>query len=86
MPRGRPPEVWTEEQRQRLRDLWTAEKRLALAMKRKERPQGSRDPAWWTPARRAAHAELKRRQAAKVTLDEAFAMADRVRERLRGGW
>lgn len=89
MPRGRPSSVWTEEQKQALRDWWTAERRLELALKRKASPQGSYSKEWWTAERRAAKSARMRRGELRVSdVEEAFAQADKVRRMWRdlGGW
>ena len=81
--------MWTEEERAAARAWWTLERRAALALKRKQKPIGNRSKEWWLgnpDARRAAGKRLNG-HTPLLTLEEAFAMADRLRKKLReGGW
>lgn len=43
----------SKDKEKRTRKPWSPEARQRMSEYRKAHPQGNRDPAWWTPARKA---------------------------------
>jgi hypothetical protein len=70
-----------------MREWMTAERRLALSLRRKAHPIGNRSKAWWA-AHPEARLEAGARLNGRISLEDVFAQVDKVRALLRRdrGW
>jgi hypothetical protein len=78
--------VWTEEQREAMRQWMDGERRLALSLRRKAHPIGNRSKAWWAKRPDERQRAGERLNGRMPPLEDVFAQVDKVRKLLRRDW